>query len=102
MRDPELALKVVSNSLRDWSPRKLFSATEPHKLTGFFHVHGLLDFGVSPPLAVYLWTRLFEDHGRSDMKIIRSTVDVTTYCTKYVTKELTAYRMEGKVNLWKR
>lgn len=94
-RDALALIRDVSHHFRSLDyASALFIACEPHRLSRNLHAHGLyrsetgtqlgLSLGVPSPGGI--WEGLFYRFGRSRVEPIRSTSEVSAYCSKYVTK----------------
>lgn len=91
MRDINQALTVAECDL--WSnldkinlPGRIFIACEPHKFSYNLHAHGLIwgGPGLYPPKL--LQKTLDKRFGRSQVGVCSSQQQVSSYCSKYVTK----------------
>jgi len=92
--------EYIRRSVARYHPERLFLGAELHT-KGDLHIHGLYAQGegtaVAPqgyPRATDLWSVFFRRFGRSKVEVVHSKSAVVSYCTKYVTKELTDY------NIW--
>lgn len=93
-----LAIDRVAKAL--YPVRKAFVAAEPHKL-GNYHVHGIAEFHDADTDADRVLAK-FQKLGFSTMQIARSNGAVSTYCSKYITKELGDYEFLGYADDWQR
>lgn len=99
-------LESVWSSLHnDCFTKRAFLATENHRYPGSVHVHGLVsDYdGKRKPNMVLpwqMWDSLFRRFGRTTVDPVRSQADVTSYCSKYVTKALSNYGFYGQPGFW--
>jgi len=100
-KDVILALNSVESGLkRFYSHPTYFVAAEYHQ-EGTVHVHGLFRWCrgcLSEGNASLLWQQLFSSFGRSEVRTPILKADVIKYTTKYCTKDLTDWRMWGKLN----
>jgi len=81
--------KHVWYALQDYGINKAFIAVEPHD-TGMLHCHGLMatsGMGGKVP-AKLVWTGLHRRFGRSKVELARSQAHVSSYCSKYITKDM--------------
>lgn len=80
-----------------------FIATEPYYLRSGVHAHGLVKTDVKYMSFVptgTIWCGLFNRFGRSSVDLIRSSADVSMYCSKYVTKSTGDYFFWGRKEFW--
>ncbi|PKD45284.1 hypothetical protein [Rhodohalobacter barkolensis] len=62
---------------------------ESGSLYGKVHLHGLLRFRIDrKPSAETIWRGWFDKYGRAKVEVPKSSEDVSSYCCKYVTKEM--------------
>lgn len=62
---------------------------ESGSLYGEVHLHGLLRFRYGEkPSAETIWRAWFNKYGRAKVEVPKSGKDVSSYCCKYVTKEM--------------
>lgn len=92
--------EYVRRALARYHPERLFLGAELHK-KGDLHLHGIYaegDGAYTPgfgtPRAIDIWSLLYKRFGRSKVEAVRNPAAVVSYCTKYVTKQLTDY------NIW--
>jgi len=91
-------LREVGRALASECEAPFFLGTELHA-NGSLHVHGLLKGpdDAAPAthrlLANLLWERLRREFGRSQVRRVRDVEAATSYCVKYVVKELTEWDM---------
>jgi len=92
-------LQQVARVIKKRSNGRFFIGTELH-LNRTLHVHGLYQSPTTPDgptwvsgtvMAQYLWQDFFGLFGRSQVRKVRSREAVSSYCSKYVTKELTEW-----------
>lgn len=83
-------LRGLERTLTDFGAAGMFLGTETHQ-SGYLHVHGL----IRDPLVKIPWDplrrQLLKRWGRNKLERIRDVAKVSTYCSKYVAKELTDY-----------
>jgi hypothetical protein len=80
------AQRAVERFMRQMPGVSYFYALEENPGRDGFHVHMLL----WSALTIYrreMWAKWFERFGRARIEPVRSHVDVTSYCAKYVCKE---------------
>ena len=89
-------LQQVEKTVRRHNTGPLFLGTELH-LNRTLHVHGLLQalHGPTNVLARELWREFCDKFGRSQVRTVQSNQAVSSYVSKYVTKELTEWSLSG-------
>jgi hypothetical protein len=75
--------KFMAKEVRDVS---YFYAVERNPSRDGHHVHALWS-DCEGVLRSRIWERWFDRYGRNRIEPVRSVMDVTSYCAKYVTKE---------------
>ncbi len=87
---PNSARRAAQRFFRGFPTKELIVLfIESGKLYGRVHLHGLLRFHLTKrPSAETIWKRWFNRYGRAKVEIIESREAVSTYCCKYVTKQM--------------
>jgi len=87
-------LRQIGKTIKRATDGDYFLGTEVH-VSRTLHVHGLLSapHGPSESVPRELWRTLFKEYGRSQVHRVRSREAVSTYVSKYVTKEMTEWDM---------
>jgi hypothetical protein len=92
-------LSRVLRTIRRYVPQsRVFLAGEAH-VDGNLHVHGIVQssgrtVSMARASRTGLWRDLFKAYGRSEVRPVRESEDVLNYCTKYVTKRMSAYLID--------
>lgn len=100
---PSLAVERVLRAMPHCS--RAFIAAEPHRL-GNFHAHGLVyNHAEDMSLALaehYLdsFTHNIKRYGWSSVTAVREQGAVANYCAKYITKDMSDWRMLGDRDAW--
>ncbi|MBA7552048.1 hypothetical protein ES705_44601 [subsurface metagenome] len=102
-RDPLAAAAAVWAVLDGkFSASRAFIAVELHVLDGV-HLHLLHqhyhELGLQAVRAYSMWLYLFKSFGRTTVEAIRSSGDVSTYCSKYVSKG-EQFNLFGEPQAW--
>lgn len=87
---PNGARRAAERFFRGFTSKELIVLfIESGKLYGRVHLHGLLRFrNGQQPSARTIWGRWFNRYGRAKVEVIESKEAVSTYCCKYVTKQM--------------
>lgn len=82
---------------------RAFLATEPYYIRSGVHLHGIVkvDDKYRQFVKPYkIWRGLYSRFGRSDVQMVKSGEDVSSYCSKYVVKGEGDYYFWGRKDYW--
>lgn len=88
--------RAIEAHLERCQVSRSFWGIESGRVNGRLHGHALYHFGGAVPSAKSIWNDWFSRHGRAHVDTFERGKGATHYVSKYVSKDLADYDLQGK------